>query len=173
MGKDTTDSAGAGFENGRAGEERDRTIHRALFEPPPCDSRRRRALTLAAVCKGWRGTVGLARLRVNRGIRVGESGIKPAPHRGCASASRLELFCSAKALAAPMTVACNEYEHSENDLGQVLVERLRSVALDWHNYQTSPIGSRSDTRTSRSITCARQLSVGERGAAHCRTIRSG
>ena len=53
-------------------------------------------------------------------------------------------FVSAKDLASEMTVVRNEYERGENRPSSVLYKRMRSVAFDWHNYQNSPIGNRSD-----------------------------
>jgi zinc protease len=47
-------------------------------------------------------------------------------------------------LDSEMTVVRNEYERGENSPVNVLYKRMRSVAFDWHNYQNSPIGNRSD-----------------------------
>ena len=47
-------------------------------------------------------------------------------------------------LDSEMTVVRNEYERGENSPGGVLYKRMQSVAFDWHNYQNSPIGNRSD-----------------------------
>ena len=47
-------------------------------------------------------------------------------------------------LASEMSVVRNEYERGENSPGGVLYKRMQSVAFDWHNYQHSPIGNRSD-----------------------------
>jgi len=47
-------------------------------------------------------------------------------------------------LDSEMTVVRNEYERGENSPGSVMYKRMRSVAFDWHNYQNSPIGNRSD-----------------------------
>ncbi len=49
-----------------------------------------------------------------------------------------------KDLDSEMSVVRNEYEIGENNPGQVLNKRMLSVAFDWHNYQNSPIGNRSD-----------------------------
>ncbi len=49
-----------------------------------------------------------------------------------------------KDLDSEMTVVRNEYERGENNPGQVMQKRMHSVAYDWHNYQNSPIGNRSD-----------------------------
>jgi len=49
-----------------------------------------------------------------------------------------------KDLDSEMTVVRNEYERGENSPVNVLYKRMRSVAFDWHNYQNSPIGNRSD-----------------------------
>ena len=43
-----------------------------------------------------------------------------------------------------MTVVRNEFEIGENDPVSVTMERLQSVAYDWHNYGKSTIGARSD-----------------------------
>ncbi len=47
-------------------------------------------------------------------------------------------------LESEMTVVRNEYERGENSPGGVLYKRMQSIAFDWHNYQNSPIGNRSD-----------------------------
>lgn len=47
-------------------------------------------------------------------------------------------------LDSEMTVVRNEYERGENEPGAVLFKRMLSVAFDWHNYQNSTIGNRSD-----------------------------
>jgi zinc protease len=49
-----------------------------------------------------------------------------------------------KDLDSEMSVVRNEYERGENSPGGVLGKRMHSVAYDWHNYQNSPIGNRSD-----------------------------
>jgi zinc protease len=47
-------------------------------------------------------------------------------------------------LDSEMSVVRNEYERGENSPGGVLYKRMQSVAYDWHNYQNSTIGNRSD-----------------------------
>jgi zinc protease len=47
-------------------------------------------------------------------------------------------------LDSEMTVVRNEYERGENEPTQVLNKRMHSIAFDWHNYQNSTIGNRSD-----------------------------
>ena len=47
-------------------------------------------------------------------------------------------------LDSEMSVVRNEYERGENNPGGVLYKRMQSIAFDWHNYQNSPIGNRSD-----------------------------
>jgi len=49
-----------------------------------------------------------------------------------------------KDLDSEMSVVRNEYERGENNPAGVLYKRMQSVAFDWHNYQNSPIGNRSD-----------------------------
>jgi len=49
-----------------------------------------------------------------------------------------------KDLDSEMSVVRNEYERGENSPSGVLFKRMQSVAYDWHNYQNSPIGNRSD-----------------------------
>jgi zinc protease len=49
-----------------------------------------------------------------------------------------------KDLDSEMSVVRNEYERGENNPGGVMNKRMHSVAYDWHNYQNSPIGNRSD-----------------------------
>ena len=43
-----------------------------------------------------------------------------------------------------MTVVRNEFEQGENSPFRVTLQRLESVAYDWHNYGKSTIGARSD-----------------------------
>jgi zinc protease len=47
-------------------------------------------------------------------------------------------------LDSEMSVVRNEYERGENSPNGVLYKRMQSIAFDWHNYQNSPIGNRSD-----------------------------
>src|SRR5690606_29393249 len=47
-------------------------------------------------------------------------------------------------LDTEMTVVRNEMERGENDPFRILMQKMRSVAYDWHNYGKSPIGARSD-----------------------------
>jgi zinc protease len=58
-------------------------------------------------------------------------------------------FIARKDLDSEMTVVRNEYERGENNPGGVLFKRMQSVAFDWHNYQNSPIGNRSDIENVR------------------------
>src|SRR5512143_1579197 len=53
-------------------------------------------------------------------------------------------FISAKDLESEMTVVRNEFEVSENQPQDVLIERMMSTAYLWHNYGNSTIGARSD-----------------------------
>ncbi|MBK9797837.1 MAG: insulinase family protein [Holophagaceae bacterium] len=43
-----------------------------------------------------------------------------------------------------MTVVRNEFENGENNPFRVTLQRLQSVAFDWHNYGKSTIGARTD-----------------------------
>src|ERR1044071_2038127 len=47
-------------------------------------------------------------------------------------------------LDSEMTGVRNEFERGENNVGQILEERLLSTAYLWHGYGRSAIGSRSD-----------------------------
>ncbi|HVV72643.1 MAG TPA: pitrilysin family protein, partial [Verrucomicrobiae bacterium] len=47
-------------------------------------------------------------------------------------------------LESEMTVVRNEFERGENSPASVLMERIESVAYDWHNYGKPTIGNRSD-----------------------------
>jgi zinc protease len=49
-----------------------------------------------------------------------------------------------KDLDSEMTVVRNEFERGENNVGEVLEERVLSTAYLWHAYGRSVIGSRSD-----------------------------
>ena len=53
-------------------------------------------------------------------------------------------FIAKKDLDSEMTVVRNELENGENNPVRVLMQRLMSVAYDWHNYGKSTIGARSD-----------------------------
>ena len=53
-------------------------------------------------------------------------------------------FIAKKDLDSEMTVVRNELENGENNPSRVLMQRLMSVAYDWHNYGKSTIGARSD-----------------------------
>ncbi|RMF40198.1 MAG: insulinase family protein, partial [Planctomycetota bacterium] len=53
-------------------------------------------------------------------------------------------FIRAEDLASEMTVVRNEFERGENNPRGVLMQRVQSVAYDWHNYGRSTIGNRSD-----------------------------
>ncbi|RMG41556.1 MAG: insulinase family protein, partial [Planctomycetota bacterium] len=50
----------------------------------------------------------------------------------------------AEDLASEMTVVRNEFERGENDPIRVLLQRVQSVAYDWHNYGRPTIGNRAD-----------------------------
>jgi len=47
-------------------------------------------------------------------------------------------------LDTEMTVVRNEMERGENDPFRILLEKMQSVAFQWHNYGKSTIGARSD-----------------------------
>lgn len=53
-------------------------------------------------------------------------------------------FIAKEDLDSEMTVVRNEFERSENSPFRVLMQRIFSVAYDWHNYGKPTIGSRSD-----------------------------
>lgn len=53
-------------------------------------------------------------------------------------------FIAKKDLDSEMTVVRNELENGENNPVRVMMQRLMSVAYDWHNYGKSTIGARSD-----------------------------
>lgn len=53
-------------------------------------------------------------------------------------------FIARKDLDSEMTVVRNEMENGENNPIRVLIQRMMSVAFDWHNYGKSTIGARSD-----------------------------
>jgi zinc protease len=60
-------------------------------------------------------------------------------------ADRLEnSFIRKEDLDSEMTVVRNEFERGENSPQGVLMERIESVAYDWHNYGKPTIGNRSD-----------------------------
>ncbi|MCA9140357.1 MAG: insulinase family protein, partial [Planctomycetales bacterium] len=56
----------------------------------------------------------------------------------------LNSFIKGEDLESEMTVVRNEFERGENDPFGVLMQRMQSVAYDWHNYGQSTIGNRSD-----------------------------
>lgn len=47
-------------------------------------------------------------------------------------------------LESEMTVVRNEFEQSENNPYQVMLQRMQSAAFEWHNYGKTTIGNRSD-----------------------------
>lgn len=53
-------------------------------------------------------------------------------------------YIAKKDLDSEMMVVRNEYEIGENNPVQVLVQRMQSVAYQWHNYGNAVIGARSD-----------------------------
>ncbi|MGH7968741.1 MAG: M16 family metallopeptidase, partial [Limisphaerales bacterium] len=53
-------------------------------------------------------------------------------------------FIRKEDLDSEMTVVRNEFERGENSPGSVLIQRIESVAYDWHNYGKPTIGNRSD-----------------------------
>jgi zinc protease len=53
-------------------------------------------------------------------------------------------FISKEDLDSEMTVVRNELENGDNNPIRVLLQRMGSVAMDWHNYGKSTIGARSD-----------------------------
>jgi len=53
-------------------------------------------------------------------------------------------FISKEDLDSEMTVVRNELENGDNNPIRVLLQRMASVAMDWHNYGKSTIGARSD-----------------------------
>jgi len=50
----------------------------------------------------------------------------------------------AEDLASEMTVVRNEFERGENSPQRVLMQRVFSMAYEWHNYGKSTIGNRAD-----------------------------
>ena len=53
-------------------------------------------------------------------------------------------YVAKKDLDSEMTVVRNEMENGENSPFRVLLQRMQSVAFDWHSYGKSTIGNRSD-----------------------------
>ncbi|HFC30483.1 MAG TPA: insulinase family protein [Oceanospirillales bacterium] len=53
-------------------------------------------------------------------------------------------FIAQKDLDSEMSVVRNEFEMGENRPISVLIQRMMSVAYDWHNYGKTTIGARSD-----------------------------
>src|SRR3954466_10339903 len=53
-------------------------------------------------------------------------------------------YVKGKDLATEMTVVRNEFEMGENSPLRILMQRMESVAFEWHNYGKSTIGNRSD-----------------------------
>ena len=53
-------------------------------------------------------------------------------------------FIARKDLDSEMTVVRNEFESGENDPETVTLQRVQSVAFDWHNYGKDTIGAKSD-----------------------------
>jgi zinc protease len=56
----------------------------------------------------------------------------------------VDSFIAKADLDSEMTVVRNEFESGENDPFRVTLQKMASVAYDWHNYGKSTIGARSD-----------------------------
>jgi zinc protease len=63
---------------------------------------------------------------------------------GLESDRMVHSFIARKDLDSEMTVVRNEFEAGENDPENVTLQRVQSVAFDWHNYGKDTIGARSD-----------------------------
>src|SRR3954469_11499510 len=74
----------------------------------------------------------------------------PASDENLEFAIRLEAdrlvnsFIKGEDLRTEMTVVRNEFEMGENSPLRILMQRMESVAFEWHNYGKSTIGNRSD-----------------------------
>lgn len=74
----------------------------------------------------------------------------PASEANLSTALELEAdrmvhsFIARKDLDSEMTVVRNEFESGENDPENVTLQRVQSVAFDWHNYGKDTIGAKSD-----------------------------
>ncbi len=53
-------------------------------------------------------------------------------------------FIAKKDLDSEMTVVRNEFESGENSPFRILMQRMNSIAYEWHNYGKTTIGARSD-----------------------------
>ncbi|MFT5996000.1 MAG: zinc protease, partial [Glaciecola sp.] len=60
------------------------------------------------------------------------------------SSRMVDSFIAKADLDSEMTVVRNEFESGENDPFRVTLQKMASVAYDWHNYGKSTIGARSD-----------------------------
>ena len=90
----------------------------------------------------WNGTTNFDRTNYFELVQASDDNLKWAINM---EADRMVNSNIAKTdLDSEMTVVRNEYETGENSPGGVLFKRMQSVAFDWHNYQNSPIGNRSD-----------------------------
>ncbi len=90
----------------------------------------------------WNGTTSFDRTNYFELVQASDDNLKWAIEM---EADRMVNSNIAKTdLDSEMTVVRNEYETGENSPGGVLFKRMQSIAFDWHNYQHSPIGNRSD-----------------------------
>ena len=60
------------------------------------------------------------------------------------SSRMVDSFIAKKDLDSEMTVVRNEFESGENSPFRVTLQKMASVAYDWHNYGKSTIGARAD-----------------------------
>jgi zinc protease len=60
------------------------------------------------------------------------------------SSRMVDSFIAKEDLDSEMTVVRNEFESGENDPFRVTLQKMASVAYDWHNYGKSTIGARTD-----------------------------
>jgi zinc protease len=90
----------------------------------------------------WNGTTSYDRTNYYETVNATEENLRWA--LGLEAERMVNMRIEKPLLDTEMTVVRNEFERGENNVGNVLEERVLSTAFLWHNYGKSTIGSRAD-----------------------------
>ncbi|HEY2380203.1 MAG TPA: pitrilysin family protein [Terriglobia bacterium] len=90
----------------------------------------------------WNGTTDYDRTNYYETVNASDENLKWA--LGLEAERMVNMRMEKALLDTEMTVVRNEFERGENNVQEVLDERVMSTAYLWHNYGKSVIGSRAD-----------------------------
>src|SRR5262245_36385809 len=90
----------------------------------------------------WNGTTSYDRTNYFETVNASDDNLRWA--LGLEAERMVNMRIEKELLDTEMTVVRNEFERGENNVGNVLEERVMSAAYLWHNYGKSVIGSRAD-----------------------------